>query len=62
VFQPLPGEAGLYTVAVLSGLSDMDAITLSTSRLVANGQLGPDTGWRLILLGRLSSVNQSCAC
>ena len=27
------GTAGLYTVAVLSGLTDVDAITLSTARL-----------------------------
>jgi uncharacterized membrane protein (DUF4010 family) len=40
------GTAGLYTVAALSGLTDMDAITLSTSRLVEGGRLAPDDGWR----------------
>lgn len=50
------GTAGLYTVAGLSGLTDMDAITLSTSRLVDEGSLTPDTGWRAILLASLSNL------
>lgn len=50
------GTAGLYTVAGLSGLTDMDAITLSTSRLVHAGRLEPDTGWRAILLASLSNL------
>lgn len=50
------GTAGLYTVAALSGLTDMDAITLSTSRLVQTSQLDPDTGWRAILLASLSNL------
>lgn len=49
------GAAGLDVVAVVSGLTDMDAITLSTSRLVAGGKLDADTGWRLILLASLSN-------
>jgi uncharacterized membrane protein (DUF4010 family) len=44
------GTAGLFTVAALSGLTDMDAITLSTARLVSGGGLDPGTGWRAILL------------
>lgn len=50
------GTAGLYGVAALSGLTDMDAITLSTSRLVASGQVDPSTGWRAILLAGLSNL------
>ncbi|HYU34272.1 MAG TPA: MgtC/SapB family protein [Thermoanaerobaculia bacterium] len=50
------GTAGLYTVATLSGLTDMDAITLSTSRLVAGGRLDPSMGWRAILLAGLSNL------
>jgi uncharacterized membrane protein (DUF4010 family) len=49
------GTAGLYTVAALSGLTDVDAITLSTSRLVAGG-LDPSTGWRAILLAGMSNL------
>lgn len=50
------GDAGLYTVAAISGLTDMDAITLSTSRLVADGHLDTGRGWRLILLGGVSNM------
>lgn len=50
------GPAGLYGVAALSGLTDVDAITLSTSRLVAGGRLAPETGWRLIVLASLSNL------
>jgi uncharacterized membrane protein (DUF4010 family) len=50
------GTAGLFTVAALSGLTDMDAITLSTARLVSGGGLDPGTGWRAILLAALSNL------
>ena len=50
------GTAGLYTVAALSGLTDMDAITLSTSRLVQASQLDPGTGWRAILLASMANL------
>ena len=50
------GNAGLYIVAAISGLTDMDAITLSTSRLVADGHLDTGRGWRVILLGGISNM------
>ena len=50
------GTAGLYTVAAISGLTDVDAITLSTSRLVQGGRLEPGTGWRAILLASMSNL------
>jgi uncharacterized membrane protein (DUF4010 family) len=50
------GSTGLYTVAIISGLTDMDAITLSTSQLVGAGQLEPGTGWRTILLASMSNI------
>lgn len=50
------GTGGLYTVAVLSGLTDMDAITLSTAELVKMERLEPDTGWRVILVASLSNL------
>lgn len=50
------GDAGLYVAAFLSGLTDVDAITLSTSRLVATEGLDPSTGWRVILVGALSNL------
>lgn len=50
------GNAGLYVVAAISGLTDMDAITLSTSKLVADGHVDAGTGWRVILLGGLANL------
>jgi uncharacterized membrane protein (DUF4010 family) len=50
------GNAGLYVVAAISGLTDMDAITLSTSGLVNSGHVDPGTGWRVILLGGLANL------
>jgi uncharacterized membrane protein (DUF4010 family) len=50
------GSSGLYTVAVLSGLTDMDAITLSTAQLVNNGTIEANTGWRVILVASMSNL------
>lgn len=50
------GDRGLYVVAALSGLTDMDAITLSTSQLVNSTRLDADHGWRVILLASLANV------
>jgi uncharacterized membrane protein (DUF4010 family) len=50
------GNKGLFLVAFVSGLTDVDAITLSTSKMVAAGRLAPHTGWRLILLAALSNL------
>jgi uncharacterized membrane protein (DUF4010 family) len=50
------GVHGVYAVAVLSGLTDMDAITLSTSEMVELGRMEPDTGWRVILLASMSNL------
>lgn len=50
------GNSGLYVVSALSGLTDMDAITLSTARLVQQSQIDPDTGWRMIAIGFLANL------
>jgi len=50
------GTGGLYAVAALSGLTDVDAITLSTSQLVSAGRLEVATGWRLILVGAMANL------
>lgn len=50
------GTTALYGVAVLSGLHDMDAITLSTAKLVNEGRLEAAAGWRLILAAMLSNL------
>lgn len=50
------GHSGLYMAAALSGLTDMDAITLSTSRLVSTAHLEPAIAWRMILVGGMANV------
>ena len=50
------GTRGLYLVSVLSGLTDVDAITLSVARLVGSDQIEPAQGWRLIVVALLSNL------
>jgi uncharacterized membrane protein (DUF4010 family) len=50
------GARALYAVAVVSGLTDMDAITLSTARLVEQQRIEAATGWRLILTASLANI------
>jgi len=50
------GQSGLYGVSVLAGLTDVDAISLSTARLVAQNDLPVATGWRMILVACLSNL------
>ncbi|MBI5683493.1 MAG: MgtC/SapB family protein [Verrucomicrobia bacterium] len=50
------GQGGLYVVAALSGLTDVDAITLSTAEMVNDNRLDADTAWRLVLLASLSNL------
>jgi len=50
------GSSGLYVVAVISGLTDMDAITLSTAELMNKGSLDLTTGWRVILIAALANL------
>jgi uncharacterized membrane protein (DUF4010 family) len=51
------GSAGLYLVAVLSGLHDLGAITLSTAQLVdRHDGLDAATGWRVILAATMSNL------
>lgn len=50
------GDRGMMVVAVLSGLTDMDAITLSTARFVQEGRVTVETGWRMILVGAMSNL------
>ena len=50
------GDETLYGVAALSGLTDMDAITLSTAQMIKAERLTIDTGWRMILVGGMSNL------
>ncbi len=49
------GAAGLFVVAGLSGLTDMDAITLSSARMVEIGSLDAATGWRTIVVAAMAN-------
>ncbi|MDX1681985.1 MAG: DUF4010 domain-containing protein [Phycisphaeraceae bacterium] len=50
------GAEGMYVVAGLAGLTKMDAITLSTASLVADGNLAADTGWRMIIVASMTNM------
>ena len=61
-----PGKAfNLYALVIgneclvknfISGLTDVDAITLSTANLVEAGRLDAGPGWRAIVLASLSNL------
>lgn len=50
------GKEGLFVVAGLSGLTDMDAITLSTARLMEEERLADDTATRMLLISYLANM------
>lgn len=50
------GEGALYGVAAISGLTDVDAITLSTAQMAKAGRLTAERSWRLVLVGTLSNL------
>lgn len=50
------GDGGLYVVAFVSGLTDLDAITLSTAALMKQGSLETVVGWRLIVIASLANL------
>jgi len=50
------GNNALYVVSIISGLTDVDAITLSLSQLIKEGSLKANFGWKLILLAGLSNM------
>ncbi|HKO80552.1 MAG TPA: DUF4010 domain-containing protein, partial [Chitinophagaceae bacterium] len=50
------GDEGLYVVSILSGLTDMDAITLSTARMTEQKTIDASLGWKLILIAFLSNL------
>ncbi len=49
-------EVGLYIVAIISGLTDMDAITLSLSNKMNDEKIEAASGWFLIILAALSNL------
>ncbi len=49
------GNAGVLTIGAVSGLPEVDAITISGARLIGNGHLLPAAGIDMILIGFLSN-------
>jgi uncharacterized membrane protein (DUF4010 family) len=50
------GTSALYPVAVLSGLTDVDAITLSTARLFEQGRVPAEDAWRVVFAASLANL------
>jgi uncharacterized membrane protein (DUF4010 family) len=50
------GAEGLYVIALISGMTDMDAITLSTAHLTREGRVEPAMLWRVVLVASLSNL------
>ena len=50
------GETLLYPVAGISGLTDVDALTLSIGRLFAESRIDIDVAWRVIFVATLSNL------
>ncbi|MGA7616872.1 MAG: MgtC/SapB family protein [Thermoanaerobaculia bacterium] len=50
------GSKGLYVIAMISGLTDVDAITLSVSQLVAASRIELAQAWRVIVIAILSNL------
>ncbi|WGL17006.1 MgtC/SapB family protein [Microbulbifer bruguierae] len=50
------GIHGIYVVALISGFTDVDAITLSTANLAANGNMDVGTAWRSMVIANLANL------
>lgn len=50
------GSEGLYAIAAVSGLTDMDAVTLSTAQLTNQGRVTSHMLWRVVLVASLSNL------
>jgi len=50
------GADALYAVALVSGMVDVDAITLSTAQLVSAGRVDAQTGWKVVMVASLSNL------
>ncbi|TMT77642.1 MgtC/SapB family protein [Haloterrigena sp. H1] len=52
----LLGESGIYATAFVSGLADVDAITLTLSRLAADGTITPHVAATGIVIGAIANT------
>lgn len=50
------GVTGLYLVALLAGLTDVDVVTLSSARMASEAQMEIPTAWRVIMAAILANL------
>lgn len=50
------GSRGIYVVALISGFTDVDAITLSTANLAGAGAIETSTAWRAMVIATLTNM------
>lgn len=50
------GDNGLYIVGAISGLTDVDALTITTTQMAEAGKIDPKVAWQVILIGALSNL------
>ncbi len=50
------GQNGLFVVAIISGLTDVDAITLSVAHRMNSGNVEAELAWRLILVATFANL------
>jgi uncharacterized membrane protein (DUF4010 family) len=50
------GDQGLYLVSLISGLTDLDAITLATAKMTEQKGIEVSLGWRLVMVAALSNL------
>jgi uncharacterized membrane protein (DUF4010 family) len=56
ITKDLIGGKALYALAAISGLTDVDALTLSVAQHFDEGKLAAETSWRAIFLATLSNM------
>jgi uncharacterized membrane protein (DUF4010 family) len=54
------GDSGVLGLAIAGGLTDVDAITLSTTQMVNAGRVSAEVAWRSILIASLSNLAFKC--
>ncbi|WP_295798234.1 MgtC/SapB family protein [uncultured Microbulbifer sp.] len=50
------GNRGIYVVALISGFTDVDAITLSSANLAAQGAMEVNAAWRAMVIASLANL------
>ena len=56
ITKDMAGDKGLYIVGAISGLTDVDALTISTAQMAQAGRIDPHIAWQVILLGALANL------